>query len=713
LSRRRFQRSNRSVKLVGTRRSALPAVSPAVPAGGIQRNISLLVACLLLGYYGIELNWSIQEIATCLVGMALLWGPIAALVYVALGGTIVDPMVRLCFSCAASYALTTLLYFAVAVPHLGWLFYAGLSAAGATAIWLGRRPGRSPMRLPRLDGGLLVIVAASLVTTIPYSSVLTLQPSGDRILRGYRDQLYHIGLEYELSRGVPPSQSAIRGGTPERAYHMFPHLTVVLLAKFTRQREMLRAHCVYHYAAITVLICLAMYGIGCLLTANSTGGYVCASLPFLFAIATPPLMPVHPDYFFFTLLPHASSSVFPVLFTSPQMYSGIAVVYGVMLGIAALVRTPRGIALPLVCGLMVAALLRFRIHCWLAAMPLFLLVMLVMWYRTKRLIWLLPAAVAMIVSGLLYAEMLRPEYMRGTAEVHLTINELSQIPFYRLWPFSFKIRDTLLVLLPSPGFEGAWSVACDVGFTIWDMLGIPLSAALLFGWIIMKRSQTTGYYLFTLGIVAASMFLALVLATGYDDYSVPGQLVYHVGWYALPVGGVCLTWLVSRLHQHAKYVSMFLPIIAVILALSSTISQRLVFPELNATLDVITASSWDALQYLKERTPKNAIVISTSPRDRQIVTVPGLGGRSAYLDYGQNPVDDQAFKLNPKDDRSRMLQEMVAAKDPATFCSVITGTPITHVLEEPSGRLMPNLPCLQQLWTGRDGVTSVWQVVHR
>jgi hypothetical protein len=688
-------------------------VSPAVQGSGIQRNISLLVACLLLGYYGIALNWSIQEFATCLVGMALLWGPIAALVYVALDGMIVDPMVRLCFSCVASYALTTLLYFAVAVPRLGWLFYAGLIAAGATAVWLGRRPGRSPIRLPRLDAGLLVIVAASLVTTIPYSAVLTLQPSGDRILRGIGDQLYHTGLEYELSRGVPPSQSAIRGGSPERAYHMFPHLTVVLLAKFARQREMLRAHCVYHYAVITALICLAMYGIGYLLTASSTGGYVCASLPFSFSIATPPLMAVHPGYFFFTILPQASSSVFPVLFTSPQMYSGIAVMYGVMLGIAALVRAPRGVALPLVCSLMVAALLRFRIHCWLAAMPLFLLVMLMIWYRTKRSIWLLPAAVAIIVSGLLYAEMLRPEYMRGTAEIRLKINDLWQFTFYRLWPFSKPIFHMLQVLLPTQVFYGARSIACDAGFTIFDMLGIPLCAALVFGWTIMKRSQTTGYYLFTLGIVAVSMFLALVLNTGYDQYSVHGQLLLHVGWYALPIGGVCVAWLISRLHWHAQYAWMFLPIIALTLAITATISQRLVFPELNDTLDVITASSWDAFQYLKERTPKTAIVISTSPLDRKTALVPGLGGRSAYWDYAPNPVDDQAFKLNPRDDRSRMLKEMTAAKDPATFCSVITGTPITHVLEEPSDRLMRNLPCLQQLWTGRDGVTSVWQVVRR
>ncbi len=678
----------------------------------LKRDIPLLVTCLLLGYYGIALHWSIQEFAYCLVGMALLWGPIGALLYLSLERAIVDPTVRLSFSCVGSYTLTTLLYFAVAVPRLGWLFYAGLIAAGATAVWLVGRPGRSPISLPRLDAGLLAIMAGSLVTTIPYSAVLTLQPSGDRILRGGVDQLYHIGLEYELSRGVPPSQATIRGGTPERAYHMFSHLTVVLLAKFTRQSEMLRAHSVYHYAAITVLICLAMYGIGFLLTASSTGGYVCAFLPFLLAIATPPLMPNRLGYFFFTILPHASSSVYPTLFTSPQMYSGIAVMYGVLLGIAVLVRTPRTAALPVVTGLMVAALLRFRVHCWLAAMPVFLLFVFVMWYRTKRSVWLLAAAVAIVVSGLLYAEMLLPAYMRGTAEIHLGFNNLSQISFYNVWPFASATKQILGVLLHGRALNWSWQIACVAGFTIWDILGIPLCAALVLGWTIMKGSQTTGYYLFTLGTVGVSMFLALVLNAGYDQYSVPGQLLYHLGWYTLPVGGVCLAWLISSLQLHWKHASTVLAMIALPLGITSVITQRSVFSELMAPLDVITASSWDALQYLKERTPANAIVLSSSPLDRKIVTVPGLGARSAYLDYPPNPVSDQAFRLNPRDDRSHMLKEMDAAKNPAAFCSVITGTPITHVLEESSNRLMPNMPCLRRLWTARDGVTAVWQVVR-
>ncbi len=692
--------------------ATLPQTSPPEEGGRIQRNVVLLFGVLLLVYYGFALKWSIKELIYCVVGMALLWGPMAALLYWTLRKAIDDATVRFAFSAAGSYTLTTLLYFATAVLHLEWLFVAALIAAGATAVWIGYR-NRVSLRFPRLDAVLFTIVAGSLVTTIPYSTVLTLQPSGDRIVTGIVDQFYHAGLEYELSRNVPPSQATIRGGTPERAYHMFSHLTVVLLRKFTRQPDMLRVHSVYHYAAITVLICLAMYGIGFLLTGAALGGYVCAFLPFLLAIATPPLIPNLPGYFFFTILPHASSSVFPTLFTSPQMYSGIAVMYGVLLGVAALARAARRTALVLICGLMVAALFRFRVHCWLAAMPIFLAYVFVMWYRTRRAVWLVAAALAISVSGLLYAEMLLPAYMRGTAEVHFGLSSISMTPLYRSWPFAPFVRRILEEWLPTNLFIGAWQVACLVNFIAWNMLGIPLCAALVFGLRILKQSRAANYYWFTLGMIVVSMICALFLNAGYDRYSVSAQFAYHIGWYVLPIGGVCLTALIGYVQQRSKLSTGALVTAALICGIASPISQRLVLGHFSTKHGVITAASWDAFEFLRERTPGEAIVLSTRPRDRKRVTISGLGGRSAYLDYTPNPVNDQALRLNPQDDRARVLKELAAAPDPASYCSVITATPITDVLEEPSDRLMPNLPCLRLLFTARDGVTSVWQVVRR
>jgi hypothetical protein len=692
-------------------------VPPAAGGGGLQRKILLPAALLLLGYYFISCHWSIFEIGRCLLGIALLWGPLGALLYVVLRRSVGDPTVRLALSYAGSYALTTLVYFAAALMGAEWLFGVVLLAAAAAAVWLGRRRLKAKsLDLPRLDAMLLTIVAGSLVVTIPYHTAINLTPSGERVITGFSDHYYHVGLEYELSRHVPPSQATVRGGSPERAYHMFPHLTAMLMARFTGQREMLRAHGVYHYAAITVLICLTLYAIGFLLTGTTTGGYVCAFLPFLFAIAMRPIMPNTLGYFFFTVLPHATSTVFPTLGTSPQMYSGIAVMYGVLLGIAVMVRMPRAdrgdYVLPLVCGLMVATLLRFRVHCWLATLPVFLVFALVMWVRSRRATWLFSAAVAIAVSALLYREMSFPEYMRGTAEVHFALNRLLDIPFYRVWPFSSSVEHLLPKFLSGTLLNWTWESACLVGFTVWDIAGIPLCIVLALVPAIMKRSQTFSYYLFTMGTILLSMALAMCLTLGYDHYSIAAQFAYHFGWYALPLGGVGVAWLVSYVQRRTKHAWMLWIAIALVSGVASAWTQRQFVPSHVGPDAVIPAAAWDAFHYLKESTPDNAVVLSTSASDRRLSLVSGLGGRSGYLDMAPNPLDNEVTRLNPGDNRTMVLNAMTTARDPATFCSVAASTPITHILEEPSNLLLPNLPCLQRLWTGRDGVTAVWRVVH-
>jgi hypothetical protein len=697
--------------------AARPAVPPTAGDRGLLRKILLLAALLLLCYYFVSGHWRVYEIGRCALGVALLWGPLGALLYVLLRRPIEDPTVRLALSCAGSYSLTTLVYFAAAVMGMEWLFGAVLLVATAAAVWLGRRLlATKSLDLPRLDAVLLAIVAGSLVATIPYNTAIDLTPSGDRVITGFSDHFYHVGLEYELSRHVPPSQASIRGGSPERAYHMFPHLTAMLIARFTGQREMLRAHGVYHYAAITVLICLTLYGIGFLLTATRTGGYVCAFLPFLFAIALRPIMPNTLGYFFFTVLPHATSTVAPTMGTSPQMYSGIAVMYGVLLGIAAMVRMPKadrgGYVLPIVCGLVAATLLRFRVHCWMAALPVFLVFVFAMWYRSRRAAWLLSAAVALAVSALLYREMSLPIYMRGTTELNFALNRLSDIPFYRVWPFSSSIETLLPKLFTGTLLNWTWQIVCLAGFTVWNILGIPLCIALALVPAILKRSPTIGYYLFTMGTILLSMALATCLSMGYDRYSIPAQFAYHFGWYALPLGGVCATWLVLYVQRRTRHAWMLWIAIATISGVASAWTQRQFVPSVIGPGTVITAASWDAFHYLKVSTPDNAIVLSTSPLDRRISLVSGLSARSAYLDMAPNPVDDQALRLNPSDNRSLMLNAMTAARDPATLCQAIAGTPITHFLEQASNPLMPNLPCLHRLWTARDGVTAVWQVVQ-
>ncbi len=650
--------------------------------------------------------------------MALLWGPLGVLIYLLLSQTISDPLVRLALSCAGTYTLTTLLYFGTAVLRVEWLFGVSLLGATVTAIWLWRRLNRTArISLPRIDSVLLAIVAGSLVTTIAYSPKLPLQPSGDRAAIVYPDQLYHVGLEYELSRHVPPSQASIRGGTPERAYHMFAHLTVMLISRFTGQQDMFRAHAVYHYATMTTLICLTLYGIGFLLTNSRTGGYACAFLPFLFSIALRPILPNNIGYFYFTLLPQASSTVYPTMWTSPQMYSGATAMFGVLLGVAAIVRVSRtgrtGYVLPILCGLMTASLLRFRVHCWLTALPAFLVLVAWMWYRSRHIAWLISAVVAVGVSVLLYAEMSLPVYMRGTTEIHLALNRVSQIPFYQIWPGSLLCQRVLHYFLSGTLYNWAWHIACLTGFAIWDIIGIPLFLVVVLVPSILKRHQVLHYYLFTIGVLLLSMLLAACLTMGYDDYSVPGQLLYHFGWYTLPLGGVAVAWMISHVQRRFKHAWVLWLVIAVISGVTSFKTAHKALPGLNNSLGMITPAAWDGFHYLKDWTSDDAVVLSSSPWDRALFMVSGLSGRSAYQEGGPNPVNAQALRLNPSDNRPLILGEMGAAHaagDRAKLCSILAGTPITYVLEQAANPLMPDLPCLQRLWTGRDGVTSVWHV---
>src|SRR5258708_4468319 len=102
--------------------AAAPVVPPVV-GGGQRSKILLLVPLLLLAYYCFSTNWSLYELGRCLLGVALLWGPLGALLYILLRRSVADPTVRLALSYAGSYSLTTLVYFAASVMRATWLFY--------------------------------------------------------------------------------------------------------------------------------------------------------------------------------------------------------------------------------------------------------------------------------------------------------------------------------------------------------------------------------------------------------------------------------------------------------------------------------------------------------------------------------------------------------------------------------------------------------------
>src|SRR5437867_27792 len=153
--------------------------------------------------------------------------------YVLLRNEVPERIIRIAFSAGSSYALTTLFYFGAATLHCSWLFYFAQIAAVAGLIFYAIKNKAIVTKNLRsfryFDWVLAALVAASMVANIPAQSAWRRDAqAGGMIFDGAPDQLFHVGLAYELSRHIPPRQAIARGGSPERAYHNFEHLTTML-----------------------------------------------------------------------------------------------------------------------------------------------------------------------------------------------------------------------------------------------------------------------------------------------------------------------------------------------------------------------------------------------------------------------------------------------------------------------------------------------------
>src|SRR5204862_8186749 len=126
---------------------------------------------------------------------------------------------------------------------------------------------------------------------IRYQTAYSVSPAtGERTFLLDGDQTDYASLVYELARHTPPLQQSIKAGVPERAYHMFPHLTTMLVSRFTGQRDVSRAHPVYEYTIIAILMCLVFYCMLRILTRSRWGGYIGVALLYLFAVPLQPLI---------------------------------------------------------------------------------------------------------------------------------------------------------------------------------------------------------------------------------------------------------------------------------------------------------------------------------------------------------------------------------------------------------------------------------------
>ena len=679
------------------------------------------------------------------LGIVVLWAPLGGLFYILLEEQVPDRIVRFTFSAIASYTLTTLAFFGLAVLQLDLLFYLGqIGLIGWGLVYVTRKKLWGQWVKPtwstgfrQLDWILITLIAVSLIANIPYKDFFDIKISPDTGTKTYTyqlstDYLGHAGWAYELDRHTPNIQTPFRAGTPDRAYHHFSNVTTMLLARFTFQSDMLRAHIVYHYTIIEILICLALFSLAKTLTKSRWAGYLAVSLMYFLIISWPPLLlqfidpqTIHPvPAVYFTLFPHVSSGLDVVALTSSQMYSGLTVMYGILLGILLIsVRVydnSRADILLIITALMVAATMRFRVHIFLAMLPGFLLIMAYLSWQKRKAIYPLAGGLALFVSVLLYLEMRSSIYLPGTTSLYLGYNKLTEYPAYpyNSWPFAFEIHQWLRGIISNPQIlNWVWQIISMPTFVSLNIIGISLLIAT--GIYLSTKSARQEFILFSIVCLCSVVITtigAIAITSDYDSYSVGGQLPHHTRWYLFPLMSVAIwlgyQYLQSRLHwPQSAWISH-----GVILLIFFTIGRQLTLPSnfmsmLFASNIVLSEDHRLALSYLHEHTPQDAVIISNNDTSPFIFS--GLAGRADYAGDPYDTMEEIALQLNPKDNRRERISELWVTANEEHFCARLYPTLATHLVEYTNQPLQVDEPaCLQRIWQSPQKEVSIWQVDH-
>jgi hypothetical protein len=222
-------------------------------------------------------------------------------------------------------------------------------------------------------------------------------------------------------------------------------------------------------------------------------------------------------------------------------------------------------------------------------------------------------------------------------------------------------------------------------FSLLNVIGIPLLAASSI-YLTSKRAWRvfSPFNFLVLSAVATSICLAIFLTTDYDSYSVGGQFPFHTRWYVFPFAGVAL-WRIGRFLQKRFPwpAAVWTSFVSVVLA--AGLLYRIAGPTspltrllTGETRVVVKAEEWPAFVFLREHTPPDSVILTNRHWNDRNFVVSGLAGRAAYLELPGNPVDKQALKLNPRDDRVAITKALWSAASDAQFSSLLRSTPITH-----------------------------------
>jgi hypothetical protein len=216
--------------------------------------------------------------------------------------------------------------------------------------------------------------------------------------------------------------------------------------------------------------------------------------------------------------------------------------------------------------------------------------------------------------------------------------------------------------------------------------------------------------------VVTSIGLAIILASDYDSFSVGGQFPFHTRWYLFPFAGLAL-WRITRYFQERfsvpAWVLAFLASIVLLGGLlyriagpASALSR---FDHQNSV--AIKAEDWQGFVYLREHAAPDSVILTNRLWNPYSFIVSGLSGRAAYLELPGNPIDAQAQRLNPRDDRIAIRKALSVAATDDQFCGLLRSTPVTHLLEFQDHPYQVHPPdCLTRVWENLEHTVIVWKV---
>ena len=741
----------------------------------MRQPLAILAAMTAAGLIHLaSTEWGVGETARMLLGAVCLWGPFAALIFMTLDATAPNRGERLALSLTGSYAATALAFFGFSALGAGSLF--PVSQCVAVAALICYAPWRVRLveqvrqwRRCRFDWVLAVLIVATLLVSVRYRTAFDFSPAnGMRHYRLYHDQTYHVALEYELQRHTPPLQQASQAGRPERAYHVFPHVSTMLLARYGGHDDMLRVQTTWSFVVMTVMICLALHYLVRSLAGATSAGHLAVALLFIFAIPFPPLITNPLGYFYCSIYPHTTSLLEPVVMTTPQMYSGMVVYFGIILGMAVVDRMLRQPAsatgsgsqfstasrgeiwrLLILLGIMTGAMLRFRAQTFLPLAPVFALLSLVVAWRTRDWRSLLGVAVAVVVAAALLLEMRQSTYRPGTAGLQIGFNALTwpgtpdkHNPVFQwwwlFWPAAQQVFRGVTQALPPVSAMWTWHVACILGFVLFQVVGLPLAVAATA--YAMSRDARNSGLLFTLttaGMVVGSLLGAMILKSGVDDsYSLAGQMLLHICWYAFPMLPLALWMAGTRIAHRTSWTREQWSYAAVVVVLLALPYQVLRGPSSLETLCwnmgfTLSPDEWSALQFLRENTPAESVVLmplrpqpglrADDPEAQQrlwnelqnFAICGSLSGRATFIEYVHSPNETEAASER---DRVRQILELWHTSEHADFAERLARMPVTHLVEymgsSPECFRDGPPPCLEHLWGSavEAGRVRIWRI---